>query len=196
MMEQVSHLSLYYVSENGQLHTSIERKRKYSSFDAFPVTKHLRIDESTKSDLSLPISESDSKMLHYNYRRPLTTVTTLRRLALGFVARNILLVESLVGIPELIGEELFYEVVKFGLVDKPSDTCRRILKVFCDAYKNAVADKLSFSSKGLDLDFCFEALTSFQHLSKLDLTGCKLWAVEEECMTFLAHLSQYENIYI
>lgn len=186
MMEQVSDPPLYYINENGQLHTSFKRKRKYSSFDAIPATKHLRKDESTES--------VDLELLHN--RQPLTTVTTLKRLALGFVARNILLVESLVGIPELIGEELFCEVVKFGLVDKPSSTCRRILKVFCDAYKNAVADELSFSSKGLNLDFCFEALTSFQHLSKLDLTGCKLWAVEEECMTFLAHLSQYENIYI
>lgn len=185
-MDQVSDPSFYYVSEKGQLYTPhSKRRRAFESCTPWSV-KRLQPDENKGSDNNATMSDQLSS------RKLITELASLKSLAMSFVAQNILSVESLVSFPELIGKELFFEVSRLGLLSTPSKTCKLILKLFSNAYGRSVAEELSFDSKVSSLEFCFEPLISFEHLTKLDLGGCKIWNLNEECLEFISSLSRYK----
>lgn len=183
-MDQVSDPSFYYVCEKGQLYTPRSKRRRAFESCSSLSWKRFKSDENKGSDYGATMSDQlTSPQL-------ITEVASLRSITISFVARHILSVESLVCFPELIGKELFLEVSRFGLLSTPSKTCTQILKLFSNAYGSSVAEELSFDSKVSSVEFCFEPLTSFEHLTKLDLGGCKLWNIYDECLAFISSLSR------
>lgn len=185
-MDQVSDPSFYYVCERGKLYTPHSKRRGAFESCTSRSLKRFKPDESKGSNYNATMSDQLSTP------QLITEVVSLKSLAMHFVAQHILSVESLVSFPELIGKELFSEVSRLGLLSTPSKTCKLILKLFSDAYGSSVAEELSFENKVSSLEFCFEPLTSFEHLTKLDLGGCKIWNLNDECLAFISRLSRYK----
>lgn len=104
-------------------------------------------------------------------------------ICLDFVAKNICMVESLEGFPDIVGEQLFQKVQEndgFG-----SDP--RNMRIFCEAYGELVLSKLSLSSAHVFTSNYLEYLQLFVCLTELDVSHCRLGDTHE-LLSYVAHL--------
>lgn len=104
-------------------------------------------------------------------------------ICLDYVAKNISMVESLEGFPDIVGEELFKKVHqndRFGSDPKN-------LKLFCEAYGGLVLSKLNLSSAHILTSNYLEYLQLFVCLTELDISHCRLGDTHE-LLSYIAHL--------
>ncbi|XP_023671679.2 leucine-rich repeat-containing protein 42 [Paramormyrops kingsleyae] len=128
------------------------------------------------------------------------TAKSLFKMALLFVAENVQHIDSLVGFPEQIAEQLFIaaeEKQKFA--DAESGT--RALRLFSEAYGDLVLKSLCLRKRHLLVSEKLEEIKMFHNLKSLDLYGCKLGDNHEilphltsEALSSLTWLSLGDNI--
>lgn len=107
---------------------------------------------------------------------------TLFYICLDYVAKNISMVESLDGFPDIVGEELFQKVHENdGFRSEPKN-----LKLFCEAYGILVLSKLSLSSAHILTSNYLEYLQLFVCLTELDVSHCRLGDAHE-LLSYIAH---------
>ena len=107
----------------------------------------------------------------------------LFRICLDYVAKNISLVESLDGFPDIVGEELFEKVQENdGFGSDPKN-----LKLFSEAYGILVLSKLSLSASHILTSNYLEHLQLFVCLMELDVSHCRL-GDSHELLSHIAHL--------
>lgn len=102
-------------------------------------------------------------------------LTSLKHLALNFIAQNMSLVDSFVGLPDIIGKEIFDAY--FSLQSLQSLTCQdwvTVFNVFCEAYSYLVLETLNLSGKYLFVNLEFESILCFTNLKAIDLSNCKI----------------------
>ena len=92
--------------------------------------------------------------------------------------------ESLVGFPDIIGEQLFKHAYSSGL-----DQSQQTLKLFCDAYGDLVLRSLSLAGQHLFANNYMEYLQCFIMLSELDLSYCRL-GDEHELLTQVGEMTR------
>ena len=107
----------------------------------------------------------------------------LFRICLDYVAKNISLVESLDGFPDIVGEELFRKVQEDGGFGSDPKN----LKLFCEAYGIQVLSKLSLSASHILTNNYLEHLQLFVCLTELDVSHCRL-GDSHELLSYIAHL--------
>uniref|UniRef100_T1IZN2 Leucine-rich repeat-containing protein 42 n=1 Tax=Strigamia maritima TaxID=126957 RepID=T1IZN2_STRMM len=101
-------------------------------------------------------------------------VTSLFDTTIDFIAKNAETIESLVGIPEIIGEKLFSRYLYASFADHLIPTCET-LKIFTNVYEEKMLYSLQLSNNSLTIN---EFLDLFQQLltyvRELDLSKCLL----------------------
>ena len=108
---------------------------------------------------------------------------SLFHICLDYVSKNISMVESLDGFPDIVGEELFKKVQENG--NFGSDP--KNLKLFCEAYGYLVLSKLSLCSAHILISNYLEYLQLFVCLKELDVSHCRLGDTHE-LLSYIAHL--------
>lgn len=115
-----------------------------------------------------------------------TSPTSLFSICLDFVAKNITMVESLCGFPEIVGKELFKRVQINGGFPKG---CQQNLQLFCHAYESLVLSKLSLKNRYLEVNEV-NYLQCYPYLTELDLSHCLLGSDHE----LLAHVAKVTRL--
>lgn len=110
----------------------------------------------------------------------------LFRICLDYVAKNISLVESLDGFPDIVGEELFKKVQEDGGFGSDPKN----MKLFCEAYGILVLSKLCLSASHILTSNYLEHLQLFVCLTELDVSYCRL-GDSHELLSYIAHLHGY-----
>ena len=112
---------------------------------------------------------------------------------LAVVAKNVCLVESFAGFPDIIGRQIFHAVEaasKFDLENPAESLCA--LSLFTTAYTDQVLSDVSMEGEHLSLANCMEHLMLFTHLRKINLASCCLGDAHE----LLYHISTLKRYYI
>lgn len=107
----------------------------------------------------------------------------LFHICLDYVAKNISLVESLDGFPDIVGEELFKKVQEDGGFGSDPKN----MKLFCEAYGILVLSKLCLSASHILTSNYLEHLQLFVCLTELDVSYCRL-GDSHELLSYIAHL--------
>ena len=108
---------------------------------------------------------------------------SLLLICLDYVAKNIPMVESLEGFPDIVGEQLFKKVQENkGFSSNPKN-----LKLFCEAYGELVLSRLSLTSEHLLTSSYLECLQLFVYLTELDVSHCRLGDTHE-LLSYISHL--------
>ncbi|XP_038068201.1 leucine-rich repeat-containing protein 42-like [Patiria miniata] len=89
-------------------------------------------------------------------------------MTLDFVAANVVLVDSLVGFPEVVGQQLFEASHRHG------NLSINALRLFSDAYRDAVLRSINLSGHHLAINQHSNCLAVFPYLTELEVTGCRL----------------------
>lgn len=111
---------------------------------------------------------------------------TLFLICLDFVARNIALVESLVGFPEIVGEQLFNHIYNYN---NGLGQSLETLKLFSNAYGGLVLRSLSLAGQHLFVNNNLDFIQGFTALSGLDLSHCRL-GDEHEIITHIGQMTR------
>ena len=150
----------------------------------FPLTLlYLLNKRSKKRYLALNMFSSTGANCSVNSDNNTFNPQLLFRICLDYVAKNISLVESLDGFPDIVGEELFRKVQEEGGFGSDPKN----LKLFCEAYGIQVLSKLSLSASHLLTNNYLEHLQLFVCLTELDVSHCRL-GDSHDLLSYIAHL--------
>ncbi|XP_072018974.1 leucine-rich repeat-containing protein 42-like [Amphiura filiformis] len=163
---------IYYVNENGRLRSPPGMGRKQTAGDddwlalgqsppgiingIFLSNRHRTVSKVTCYD------GTDRNV--YNPKK-------LFDISLMFVADNIHLVESFVGFPDIVGEQLFNTTMELGKFENYR-TAIVALRLFYEAYGGAVLETLSLRDRHVVLTEHLDCVVIFTGLTALDLGGC------------------------
>ena len=117
------------------------------------------------------------------------TIKPLRNLCLEFVTKHIYAVESLIGFPDLIGQQLFLDVIechKTNLTSKNLQNCRKVFMLFANAYGEQVLSNLSLCHNIILLEKFVNVWLDLKCIRKLYLCHCKIGDDHD----MLEHISQ------
>ncbi len=160
---------IYYVNENGKLRSppGMGPKKTTSNEDWMEqspgITNGIFLSNRHRTVSKISCDDgTDVKV--FNPKK-------LFDISLMFVADNIHLVESLVGFPDIVGEQLFNTSMELGKF-KDYETAVIGLRLFYDAYKDAVLETLSLRNRHVVLTKQLDCVLIFTGLTALDLGGC------------------------
>lgn len=101
-----------------------------------------------------------------------TQVDKLFDTCMNFIVKHMNLVDSFVGLPDLIGEKIFQ---KFISVNSTTASMHRVLTKFAEAYGNLVLKRLSLFKNLLILNEYFESIIVISSsVTELCLCSCYL----------------------
>lgn len=93
----------------------------------------------------------------------------------NFIADKLYLVESFVDFPDVVGLKIFQAAKSKDTFYSFANAMHvRSMKLFCDAYETDVLSELNAAGKSCINRNLLSALCIFEHLTKLDLSGCSL----------------------
>jgi len=116
---------------------------------------------------------------------------SLKDISLRYIACNIKLADSFVGLPEIVGKEIFDACCKFGSLNPSSlEDWATVLNIFCEAYQHLILETLNLSGRHSFVNIDFEAILSFTHLKVLDLSHCKIG----DNHPILVHLHSFHHL--
>ncbi|MGH0174580.1 UNVERIFIED_CONTAM: hypothetical protein FKN15_009138 [Acipenser sinensis] len=163
-----------YIREKGELRliadpVNVEKVGPYKT----KLLSHLKKCDSVRfcireGDQTTSTKKNDPVFLTLCY-----SAKSLFDIALGFVADNVQHIDSLIGFPEQVAEKLFAAAEKRQKFVDPG-TGLRALQTFSKAYGSLVLSSLCLKSRYLLVSEKLEEIKSFQGLSCLDLSSCKL----------------------
>ena len=107
-------------------------------------------------------------------------------ICLDYVAKNVSMVESLAGFPDVVGEQLFHKVQE----SNGFHFCSKNLKLFCEAYGGLVLSQLSLTSEHIVTSNYLENLQLFVFLTELDVSHCHL-GDSHDLLAFISHLQKW-----
>ncbi|XP_037091830.1 leucine-rich repeat-containing protein 42-like [Pollicipes pollicipes] len=113
------------------------------------------------------------------------------RLAAGWLHR----LESLLGFPELVGEQLVRRAARLGLFDQPGERCTRALHVAVAAYPDEVLPSLRICDLLTLGEFEEPVEVLWAGLLRLDLSGCRL-GDRHPALSQIAALSRLTHLYL
>lgn len=177
-----------YVRENGQLYRLNQTSSGVNS--TVPKSKPSRLFSKGFSVKLCVNKENDNGrtdhfIFTYTKKGNLRyTAKSLFSLVLSYIANNIHHVDSLIGFPEQIAEKLFYAADARQKFSEPG-TGLRALQKFTESYGSLVLQTLCLKNRYLLISEKLEEIKSFQGLTCLDLSFCKLGDEHE----LLAHLA-------
>nr|XP_009860129.1 leucine-rich repeat-containing protein 42-like [Ciona intestinalis] len=118
-------------------------------------------------------------------------VYTLKELCLAYVVNNIHNVDSLHGLPALIGKEIFDGCMEAGYFNTDEyGNWRKVLDVFVDAYAEEVLQRLNLQSKWMFLASCLDCIVPYTYIQYIDLSHCRIGNSHE----ILCHLGTLQLI--
>ncbi|XP_030061801.1 leucine-rich repeat-containing protein 42 [Microcaecilia unicolor] len=187
-----------YVRENGTLHL-VNKVSSYANNVAQKprpcrlFTKGFSVALCmNRGDEASGIRKKDHFIFTYTREGSLRySVKSLFNLVLGFISDNVCHVDSLMGFPEQISEALFSAAEARQKFSEPV-TGLKSLQTFTEAYGSLVLSSLCLRSRHLLVSEKLEEIKSFQKLTCLDLSCCRLGDAHEllEHVTTLSGLIQ------
>ena len=102
---------------------------------------------------------------------------SLKARCIKYIVEKFDIVDSLVGLPEIIGKELFAYYVKQQpciCSNEPSPEWQRDMTVFASAFKQNILQAINLSGYWLFSSLQIEHLFPFLHLEELDISSCKV----------------------
>ncbi|XP_001637239.3 leucine-rich repeat-containing protein 42 isoform X2 [Nematostella vectensis] len=146
---------------------------------------------SQNGHITQPRTRSDNEMkgaiCSETLKNGLYSPVSLFFICLDFIARNIHMVESLFGFPDVVGEQLFGRV--YANHELEEDTSQN-MELFSEAYPELVLSKLCLSGQALVLNSKLECLKCFPYLTELDVSHCRLGKSHE----LLTHISNMQSL--
>jgi len=103
------------------------------------------------------------------------------------VAKNITMVESLYGFPDIVGKDLFERVQ----IQNNVQSWNKTFPIFIEAYGSLVLERLSLREQHVAANE-LEYLKCFVCLTELDLGSCRLGR-NHELLQHVSKLSRYGN---
>ncbi|XP_069498253.1 leucine-rich repeat-containing protein 42 isoform X2 [Ambystoma mexicanum] len=168
-----------YVRENGKLHLANETSDRDRNVKHKPkgtlrlFTKGFSVELCMKKD-DPATQRSDHFIFTYTKEGSLRyTAKSLFNMVLGFISDNVHHVDSLLDFPEQIAEKLFSAAEARQKFAEPI-TGSRALHKFTEAYGKLVLSSLCLRNRHLVVSEKLEDIKSFQQLTSLDLSFCKL----------------------
>jgi len=172
-MEPTDDIGILYVREHGKLYVSTKNNSVTPAFKHLKHCDHLPSCVPTFNHVSCP----------HDLR-----CSSLFDLCLMYVSTNIENVDSLVGLPDVIGENIFAAVRNQKVLQTFTDhVCSLVLQTFDKAYRNSLLDELSVGSLAV-LDQHIESFSAFCHITKLGISGCML-GDNHDYLLHIGHLS-------
>jgi len=173
-MEPTNEFGMYYVHENGRLHICMENHIS-SGFSRFKHTKHCSNSPSSTTILNDVLNSCGN-------------ILSLFDLCLNYVSTNVHNIDSLLGFPDVIAEKIFVTVVNRRVLQTFADEdCASVLQKFDKAYHSSLLEELHIKSLAV-LDQHFESFCTFQHIIKLDVSGCTL-GDNHDYLLHISHLT-------
>lgn len=175
-------------------------KRKLRSPPGYETTsnpKRIKLEKSINLD-----AESDFQGQSVLTSPSLVTLKqgSLMNMCFQYISQNIAILDSLIGLPEIIGKELFMFMlnngvfqlhqVPFALEENLSNEERlklQCLRVFSEAYESLVLDSLSLCYLDKPIQTMSLLLSSLHYLVELDLSGNYL---DEKTLGIFCNLSR------
>lgn len=124
---------------------------------------------------------------------------SLLKMCFKYVSLNINILDSLIGLPEIIGKELLafmlsnnvlnLKLVPISDADENETAKLRCLMTFDEAFGPCILSSLSFKTLSKPIPFVSRMLLCFQHLKELDLSGNLL---NDETISAFYHLQKLE----
>ena len=151
---------VYYVYENGFLRTSMGKP--------IPQYKIQQQQEETgvvRREFYESSVTSTSDGLH--------SAPSLLNITIGFVADNLHLVETFIGIPDELGKPIFQTAVKGNNFSELGKKTKQWSTLFTEAYQELFLSALRITSHDF-LNHLMDGFCGLHHLSKLDLNGCNV----------------------
>ncbi|KAL5017345.1 hypothetical protein ScPMuIL_006934 [Solemya velum] len=140
---------------------------------------------------NLSVANSDS-VIQKKQKLPHSPISLLKQ-CIGFVAQNLLLVDSFWGLPDLIGKEIFKSAENYARFDGTSSTFHQEMTLFTEEYKNEVLYQLNVSGCHLGINYFLESLMMFKDLISVDLSACGL-GDEHELLHHIASMNCLKQI--
>ena len=118
-----------------------------------------------------------------NSRRPisLSTDDSLLKMCFRYITQNLSILDSLVGMPEIIGKELFdfmlknqvltLENVPYSSKNKGDENKLHCLMVFNEAFRDQIISSLSLKKSPKIMPHLSDFLICFDNVREMDLTG-------------------------
>lgn len=91
-----------------------------------------------------------------------------------YIARNIAMVESLNGFPEIIGERLWTSCVESGHFLDDNDVTQYCIRLFVEAYGGEFMESFGCGSPQLINEYCESLTIMCVSVTHLDVSGCRL----------------------
>ncbi|KAG2461841.1 LRC42 protein, partial [Polypterus senegalus] len=196
-----------YIRENGKLHLvsgtgnfsnesqNISKKPLRLFQKGFSVT--LGLDD---GDRSAGSERKDHFIFVYTKEGNLRyTAKKLFDISLAFIAEHVQHIDSLIGFPEQVAKKLFFAVEERQKFVDPN-VATKALYLFNEAYGELMLKSLCLRNGYLLLSEKLQEIKSFQGLSCLDLSSCKLGDdhdfldhLTSDNLTSLLHLSLQDN---
>ncbi|KAK3599838.1 hypothetical protein CHS0354_022406 [Potamilus streckersoni] len=127
-------------------------------------------------------SNRDMHTLSCNSNVPLP----LMDLCIQYIVKNILIVESFIGLPAIIGQKIFEAAERIGTFRNQSTM--ESLRLFSSAYGEEVLSTLNIEGHYLGMNYYLDQLCQFNHLVTLNCSKCGL-GDEHELLSYIGHLS-------
>ncbi|XP_061182132.1 leucine-rich repeat-containing protein 42-like [Saccostrea echinata] len=120
-------------------------------------------------------------------------VPALYNQCIRYIAKNLHMVESFSGFPDLVASDIFKEAEKLRKFDivaseipSKNDSLKNI-QLFCEVYSDCVLSSLNLSTCYLGLNYCLEHFLTFYGLHSLDVSNCFL-GDDHEILSHIASL--------
>lgn len=112
--------------------------------------------------------------------------TTLFQTCIEYIARNIHMVESLCGFPDIVAFKIFQFAKRLGKFSSVTTQSLSAMGLFCEAYESDILSCLTLRNGHLGIADYYDHLCLFTHLVELDIGECGLGDDHE----LLQHIGQ------
>ncbi|XP_064607115.1 leucine-rich repeat-containing protein 42-like [Liolophura sinensis] len=116
--------------------------------------------------------------------------TTLFQTCIEYIARNIHMVESLYGFPDIVGFKIFQFAKDIGKFNSVTTQSLSAMELFCEAYGSDVLSCLTLRCCHIGIADYLDHLCLFTHLVELDIGQCGLGDDHE----LLQHIGQLNRL--
>ncbi|CAF0709790.1 unnamed protein product [Brachionus calyciflorus] len=154
--------NLYYIYES-------KRRNLTANFN-FKINENSVNDTNENDSINFALKPENGKKIN------------LFQMCLHFVAKNLEMVDSLVGFPSIVGELLFDECIRIGKFDKNltiSSLVQKYVRLFADAYSDIFIESLTLSTRSASIIATVLPIVSLCNLKELCLRDCNLVKILE-----------------
>ena len=175
-------------------------RKRFKSYTQTTAMDGLQLSDNKKQ---LPVVANKVFVIEYNSSKPRTSVVplssalyvsyrvlSLQQICVKFIVENLKFVDSFVGLPEIVGKQVFTGFTKNFRVVHYAEALKDwsdVIKLFVDAFKEQVLIALNLAESWLFLSHFVDHLSPFTCIREIDVSYCRI-GNNHEILTLLGQL--------